>query len=66
MSKKDAKEGEDRIVIYTRIKSSTVQALDEIRDAMAYTPTRAQVIDVALAEYVEKHGKRAKESTAHR
>ena len=46
---------DSRVVVYTRIKSETVQALDEIREAMPFTPTRAQVIDVALAEYVEKH-----------
>jgi predicted transcriptional regulator len=46
-----------RIVIYTRIKSETVHALDEIRESMPFTPTRAQVIDAALAEYVMRHGK---------
>lgn len=46
---------DSRIVVYTRIKSETVHALDEIREAMPFTPTRAQMIDVALAEYVEKH-----------
>ena len=44
-----------RVVVYTRIRSETVQALDEIREAMPFTPTRAQMIDVALAEYVDKH-----------
>jgi hypothetical protein len=53
---------ESRVVIYTRIKSETVDALDEIRKALPFTPTRAQVIDVALAEYVGKHVKKLRES----
>jgi len=48
-------EGDSRIVIYTRIKSETVEALDNIREAMPIVPTRAQVIDAALAEYVQRH-----------
>jgi hypothetical protein len=47
-----------KIVIYTRIKPKTVEALDEIRESMPFTPTRAQIIDAALAEYVERHGVR--------
>jgi hypothetical protein len=51
-AKNDA--SESRVVIYTRIKSETVDALDEMRAAMPFTPTRAQMIDFALAEYVKK------------
>ena len=29
-----------KIVIYTRIKPQTVEALDQIRESMPYTPTR--------------------------
>jgi hypothetical protein len=52
-----------KIVIYTRIDPATVVALDAICDSMRPKPTRAQLIDAALAEYVERHGKdgRAKE-----
>ncbi|HZK81540.1 MAG TPA: hypothetical protein VFC46_10745 [Humisphaera sp.] len=32
---------------------------------MPYTPTRAQVIDAALAEYVERHGKPKDTTSAH-
>jgi hypothetical protein len=49
-----------KIVIYTRIKPETVDALDEIRESMPFTPTRAQIIDAALAEYVDRHGRAAK------
>jgi hypothetical protein len=51
-------ESEAKIVIYSRVKPETVDALDEIREAMPFTPTRAQLIDAALAEYVVKHGKK--------
>jgi hypothetical protein len=44
-------------VIYSRIDPATVAALDAIRGAMRPKPTRAQLIDAALAEYVERHGK---------
>jgi hypothetical protein len=54
---KEALESDAKIVIYTRIKPETVTALDEIRESMPFTPTRAQVIDTALAEYVQRHGK---------
>ena len=45
---------EAKIVIYTRIDPATVAALDAIRGAMRPKPTRAQLIDAALAEYVER------------
>lgn len=53
MSKKAAQGA--RIVIYTRIDPATIVALDEICDSMRPKPTRAQLIDAALAEYVERH-----------
>jgi hypothetical protein len=56
MSKRDNPNDSERIVIYTRIKSETVEALDAIRESMPFVPSRAQVIDAALAEYVERHG----------
>jgi hypothetical protein len=55
--KKEPAESDAKIVIYTRIKPQTVTALDEIRESMPFTPTRAQVIDVALAEYVARHAR---------
>jgi predicted transcriptional regulator len=45
------------MVIYTRVDPSTVAALDELCEAMLPRPTRAQLIDVALAEYVERRRK---------
>ena len=46
-----------KIVVYTRIDPATVAALDAICQSMRPKPTRAQLIDAALAEYVERHGK---------
>lgn len=52
---------EAKIVIYSRIDPDTVAALDNIRGGMRPKPSRAQLIDTAVAEYVEKHaGRRAK------
>lgn len=45
-----------KIVIYSRIDPGTVAALDAICQSMRPKPTRAQLIDAALAEYVERHG----------
>jgi hypothetical protein len=44
-----------KVVIYSRIDKATVAALDEMRARMRPKPTRAQLIDAALAEYVERH-----------
>lgn len=59
MGKKQAErpESDAKIVIYSRVDPATVAALDEICEAMRPKPTRAQLIDAALAEYVERHGK---------
>jgi len=54
-------QGEAKIVIYTRVDPMTVSALDEIAAGMRPKPTRAQLIDAALAEYVERHGTRKSE-----
>jgi hypothetical protein len=51
-------ESDAKIVIYTRIDPATVAALDAICESMRPKPTRAQLIDAALAEYVERHGTR--------
>jgi predicted transcriptional regulator len=56
---KKTEQAEAKIVIYTRVDPVTVAALDEICEAMRPKPTRAQLIDAALAEYVERHGKDA-------
>jgi hypothetical protein len=55
--RKDHPESDAKIVIYSRIDPATVAALDAIRESMRPKPTRAQLIDAALAEYVERHGK---------
>ena len=48
-------ETDAKIVIYSRVDPATVEALDKICEAMRPKPTRAQLIDAALAEYVERH-----------
>ena len=50
-------EKDAKIVIYSRVDPVTVDALDKICESMRPKPTRAQLIDAALAEYVERHGK---------
>jgi hypothetical protein len=55
--KEERSGGDAKVVIYTRIDPGTVAELDAIRDGMRPKPTRAQLIDAALAEYVERHGK---------
>lgn len=58
MAKREAAADSDaKIVIYTRVDPTTVAALDDLCEAMRPKPTRAQLIDVALAEYVERHKK---------
>jgi hypothetical protein len=55
---KQAKQDDDaKVIVYSRIDPATVRALDDIRESMKPKPTRAQLIDVACAEYVERHGK---------
>ena len=57
MNKKPGRPKSDaKLTIYSRIDPATVAALDAIRDSMRPKPTRAQLIDAALAEYVERHG----------
>jgi predicted transcriptional regulator len=46
-----------KIVIYSRVDPATVAALDKLCEAMRPKPTRAQLIDVALDEYVERRRK---------
>ncbi|MDB5292909.1 MAG: hypothetical protein JWL69_4150 [Phycisphaerales bacterium] len=60
MAKNTPKESGAKVVIYSRIDPVVITALDEIAASMRPTPTRAQLIDVAVAEYVERHGKAAK------
>ena len=50
-----------KIVIYSRIDPATIAALDAICQSMRPRPTRAQLIDAALAEYVERHASVADE-----
>ena len=52
-----------KIVIYTRVNPATVAALDAICESMRPRPTRAQLIDAALAEYVEKHEDKPEDRT---
>ena len=44
-----------KIVVYSRISPDAVAGLDRIRASMRPKPTRAQLIDTAVAEYVERH-----------
>jgi len=55
MAKDIQKESDAKIVVYSRIDPETVAALDSICESMRPQPTRAQLIDAALAEYVERH-----------
>lgn len=67
MAKKTSRPTADaKIVIYTRIDPATVAALDAIRGKMRPKPTRAQLIDAALAEYVELHGQHTREAEISR
>ncbi len=59
--RKDRPDGDAKIVIYSRVDPATVAALDAICESMRPKPTRAQLIDAALAEYVERHGKGERE-----
>jgi len=54
--KRGRPKGEPKIAIYSRVAPATVSALDRICESMRPQPTRAQLIDAALAEYVERHG----------
>ena len=60
MAKKPAGQApsDAKIVVYSRIDPATVAALDAICASMRPKPTRAQLIDAALAEYVERHGRK--------
>lgn len=58
--KKQAPDTDAKIVIYTRVDPATVSALDQICEQMRPKPTRAQLIDAALAEYVERHDDKAR------
>lgn len=60
MARNKPAESAAKVVIYSRIDPATVAALDEIADAMRPKPTRAQLIDLAVAEYVERHGAASK------
>ena len=54
MNKKRGRpKGEAKEVIYCRVAPDTIAALDSICESMRPKPTRAQLIDAALAEYVE-------------
>jgi len=43
-----------KMVVYCRVEQATITALDQICDKMRPKPSRAQLIDAALAEYVER------------
>lgn len=60
--KRERPTADAKIVIYTRIDPATVAALDNICKSMRPKPTRAQLIDAALADYVERHIKNAKKA----
>lgn len=54
-----------KIVIYSRIDSATVAALDAIREKMRPKPNRVQLINAALAEYVECHNPAGQQHRQH-
>jgi metal-responsive CopG/Arc/MetJ family transcriptional regulator len=63
MAKKDVEPADGdaaKVVIYSRIDPKMVEGLDEIRETMRPKPSRAQLIDLAVAEYVEKHKPKGK------
>jgi predicted transcriptional regulator len=62
MAKQSKKADADaaKLTVYSRIDPDTVNSLDKIAESMRPKPTRAQLIDAACAEYVERHGKGAK------
>jgi hypothetical protein len=53
--KRGRPKGEPKVVVYCRVAPDTIAALDRLCQAMRPVPTRAQLIDAALAEYVERH-----------
>lgn len=53
-----------RVVIYCRIARDIVAGLDQIRESMQPTPSRAQLIDLACGEYVKRHGKAERRAKA--
>ncbi len=58
MNKKPGRPKTAKKMIYCRVAHATVEALDRICESMPVKPTRAQLIDAALGEYVERHGRR--------
>ena len=42
-------------IIYMRVATTIVTALDKMCGAMELKPTRAQLINAALSEYVRRH-----------
>lgn len=58
--KKNNEHVDAKIVIYSRIDPGTIAALDQIRESMKPVPTRAQLIDLAVAQYVERNAPKKK------
>jgi len=54
----DRLESAAKVVIYSRIDPATVAALDDICESMRPKPTRSQLINAALAEFVERRSKK--------
>ena len=53
--KRGRPKGDPKIVVYCRIAPTTIAELDLICDSMRPKPTRSQLIDVALEDYVQRH-----------
>jgi predicted transcriptional regulator len=52
--------GEAKVSVFSRIDPAAIDALDEIAAAMDPKPTRAQLIDRAVREFVERQKQRPK------
>lgn len=53
----ELKDWDGKTVIYMRIDKKIVSGLDQICESMPTKPKRTQLINAALAEYVDRHAK---------
>ncbi len=49
-----------KIIIWSRIDAGAIKAIDAIADTMKPKPSRAQLIDLAVQEFVEKRSAKRK------
>jgi metal-responsive CopG/Arc/MetJ family transcriptional regulator len=57
MAEKRGRPKSDKLMIYSRIRGDLIARLDDISAEKRPVPTRAQMIELAVEEYVERHGK---------